>query len=384
MRSKRMLGAGTWTVVAALLATSACSEPDDGGHGNPDGRDTTPGDGAADADADGDAPREDAIIPDYTDDNVCNEQSFDFHHEIVRIMILLDQSSSMIGASWAAVTSALETLLVDPAFEDMYFGLDAFPDGYPNDWADCGALCMSVSCMTDSCGILVPPQVPIDICYLSRDAIIEHMSDTRYPQFCTNTPLVNQLEYYDTGDGATTAPVLYSDDGDNYLLVVSDGEDAHCFEGDPVSALATHVESIRTNHNIRSFAIGITGTTSGPLADEPNAIASHGGTAFTTFLRADDAAGLATAFDSIASSVITCTYVLDDPGPSADPNLVNFYLDGEAVHRDPDCTEDAGAGWDWVDPEHTTVRFCGDYCARIRAGTIGVISATFGCETILI
>jgi len=166
--------------------------------------------------------------------------------------------------------------------------------------------------------------------------------------------------------------------------VVSDGEDANCFEGDAVSALASHVESIRTTHNIRSFAIGITGTTTGILADELNAIASHGGTAFTTFLPADDEAALTTALDSIASSVITCTYVLDDPRPGADPNLVNFYLDGEAVHRDPDCTEDAGAGWDWVDPEHTTVRFCGDYCARIRTGTIGVISATFGCETILI
>jgi hypothetical protein len=371
-------------VVAALLATPACSEPDDDGHGLPDARDTSHDDGAADADADGDAPRDEVTIPDYTDDNVCDEQNFDFHHEIVRIMILLDQSSSMIGASWAAVTGALELLLADPAFEDMYFGLDAFPDGYPNDWADCPPLCANLSCMTDSCGFLHPPQVPIDISYLSRDAIIAHMRDPAFPQRCTNTPLVNQIEYYDTGEGSTAAPQLYDAEGDNYLLVVSDGEDANCFEGEPVSALATHVESIRTTHDIRSFAIGITGTTTGLLADELNAIASHGGTAFTTFLRADDEAGLTAALDSIASSVITCEYVLDDPRPGADPNHVNFYLDDVTVPRDADCTEDAGAGWDWVDPEHTTVRFCGDFCARIRSGTIGEISATFGCETIII
>ena len=380
MRSKRMLGAGTWTVVAALLATTACSEPDDDGHGLPDARDTAHDDGAADADA----PRDDVTIPDYTDDNVCDEQNFDFHHEIVRIMILLDQSNSMIGANWAAVTTALELLLADPAFEDMYFGLDAFPDGYPAGWASCPAFCAAIACMNDSCGFLFPPQVPIDIGSVSRDPIIAHMNDAVYPHFCANTPLVNQIAYYDTGEGPTAAPQLYDDEGDNYLLVVSDGEDANCFEGDPVSALASHVESIRTTHDIRSFAIGITGTTTGTLADQLNAIASHGGTAFTTFLPADDEAALTAALDSIASSVITCEYVLDDPGPMADPDHVNFRLDGELVYRDPDCTEDAGAGWDWVDAAHTTVRFCGDYCARIRTGTIGEISALFGCATIII
>ncbi|MBI5503071.1 MAG: hypothetical protein HY907_22690, partial [Deltaproteobacteria bacterium] len=94
--------------------------------------------------------------------------------------------------------------------------------------------------------------------------------------------------------------------------------------------------------------------------------------------------GLAAALESIASSVITCDYVLDDPGPSADPDQVNFYLDDVVVPMDEGCTEDTGDGWHWLDPEHTTVEFCGDYCARIRAGTIGTISATFGCPTILL
>jgi hypothetical protein len=51
---------------------------------------------------------------------------------------------------------------------------------------------------------------------------------------------------------------------------------------------------------------------------------------------------------------------------------------------DEDCTESAGAGWHWYDAEHTTVEFCGPHCEQIRAGTIGTITATFGCPTILI
>jgi hypothetical protein len=384
MRSGTCRGSGTWMLIAVLLAAGACGQPDDDGNGGRDARDGAGDDGTAgaDADADADAPAEVRDFGEAVDGPVCDEQDFEFHHEIVRIMILLDQSSSMIGSSWTAVTTALETLLDDSAFIDMYFGLDAFPDGYPGGWADCGALCLR--CMNDSCGILFPPQVPVDICYRSRDAIIDHMNDPAFPPVCSNTPLVNQLEYYDTGDGPTTAPEMYDAEGSNYLLVVSDGEDANCYTGDAVAALAAHAESLRTTRDIRSFAIGITGTTTGTMADQLNAIASHGGTAFTTFLRADDEAGIADAFRSIASSVITCTYVLDAPEPTADPELVNFYLDGTVVPQDPGCTEDSGAGWDWTDAGHTTIHFCGDYCTQVRSGSIGTITATFGCSTILI
>ena len=357
----------------AVVAGSGCSDPaDDTGFRDTGRTDST------DGDLDG---FEDRTIPDYETDNVCGEMNFNLHHEIVRIMLLLDQSSSMTGSPWSGATSAVSTLLANPMFEDMYFGLDAFPDGYPGAWGDCGAICLR--CPEDECGTNFPPQVPVAIRYLSAPDINAHMSDPAYPQFCTFTPLVNQMAYYDSGPGPSEAPEIYGDDGDNYLLVISDGEDEGCFDGDPVSALTTHTRNILATHGIKSFAIGF-GSTSGTLASELNAIASNGGTSFTTFLHAEDGAALAAALESIASSVITCDYVLDDPGPSADPDQVNFYLDGTVVPMDEGCTETSGAGWHWLDAEHTTVEFCGDYCTQIRGGTIGVITATFGCPTILI
>jgi hypothetical protein len=315
------------------------------------------------------------------DERICDEQNFQVHHEIVRLMLLLDQSSSMMGSSWSQATDALRTLLENPAFVDMYFGLDAFPDGYPGFWSDCGVLCFR--CQADECGTLAPPQVPVAIHDTSAPAIIAHMNDPQYPQLCTFTPLVDQMAYYDAGPGPTDAPEIYDPDGSNYLVVISDGEDEGCFDGDPASSLAAHTSSILATHDIRSFAIGF-GSTSGTLAAELNAIAANGGTSFTTFLHAEDGPSLAAALESIASTVITCDYVLDDVSPSADPDKVNFYLDGVVVPMDEGCSEDSGTGWHWVDDEHTTVEFCGDKCAAIKNGEIGSISATFGCPTILI
>ena len=367
-------------LVVAVLATSvaACSDPTDDtvtDYGNGDVRD---GDTLVDPGT------EDRVIPDTSMDMICDEQNFDLHHEIVRIMILLDQSSSMEGSRWRGATDALQALLENPAFYDMYFGLDAFPDGYPGAWGDCNSgMLPCMSCRDDECGTLFPPQVAVNISYLSAPDIVAHMNDPAYPQFCTFTPLVNQLAYYDTGPGPTDAPEIYSSDSANYLVVVSDGEDTGCYSGDPVSALRTHTANILANHGIKSIAIGF-GSTGGEMAAELNAIAGAGGTAYTTFLRAEDGPALAAALESIASSMITCRYVLDAVEPTADPEQVNFYLDGVVVPMDDDCTDSSGAGWHWYDTEHTTVEFCGTHCEAIRAGTIGTITATFGCPTILI
>ena len=105
-------------------------------------------------------------VPDVTTDDICDEQDFDIHHEIVRLMLLLDQSSSMNGSPWNEATAALTALLENPAFHDMYFGLDAFPDGYPGAWSACADATWAnpfpcMRCTEDSCGTAFEPQVPL-------------------------------------------------------------------------------------------------------------------------------------------------------------------------------------------------------------------------------
>jgi len=372
-------------LLAALIAPAwgcGCDEGIIDWDGVPgDGMETDSPDEAEAADMPDDERPGEPDTVEYVDDRVCDEQDFRVHHELVRLMLLLDQSSSMTGSKWTQATDALRALLQNDAFYDMHFGLDAFPDGFPGFWSDCGTLCLR--CRDDECGTLAQPQVALAPQYVTAPSIIAHMEDPDYPQFCTFTPLVNQMAYYDTGPGPAGAPELYMDDGANYIVVISDGEDEGCFDGSPATALGEHTRSILETHDIRSFAIGF-GSTSGEMAAELNAIASNGGTDHTTFLHAEDGDALAAALESIASTIITCTYVLDDVSPAADPDNVNFYLDGVVVPMDEGCTEDSGSGWHWLDDEHTSVEFCGDRCTAIKEGEVGSISATWGCPTIII
>ncbi len=317
-------------------------------------------------------------------DGICDDDQVDIHKQIVRVMILLDQSGSMFqDGRWEGATSALTALLVDPEFSEMYFGLDAFPDGNPGHWWNCGRDVGCYSCPDDMCGTLDPPQVALALQPASAPFILAHMGDDLYPAFCGYTPLVNQFEYYATGPGRTVVPDLYADDGDGYLVVISDGQDEGCFDGDPVSALTSTVQGLVTEQGIRSIAIGF-GDITGGMAEELDAIASSGGTPFDTFLPAEDGPALQAALLSIAGVVNTCRYVLDEVAPSASPELVNFYVDGEIVPMDPSCSETVGDGWHWFDDAHTTVEFCGDLCARIKAGDVDAIGATFGCSTFII
>jgi hypothetical protein len=129
-------------------------------------------------------------------------------------------------------------------------------------------------------------------------------------------------------------------------------------------------------HGIQTFVIGFqTGSDSGQL----DAIAQAGGTGMNTYITADDQTELQDALDTIVSSVISCTYELDSPDASADPDKVNFQFDGEVVPYDEDCVD--GGGWHWLNDAHTKTEFCPDACDTLRTGEISEVTATFGCPT---
>ena len=346
----------------------------------------TDSDTAPDAEEDIALDEEDAPDPggdasEDTVDDVCVGEPLAINPRRVRFMLLLDQSFSMFGEPWEQARNALESLVTNIFFRSFHYGLDAFPDGYPGDWADCDLLCMAPACDDDRCGTLFPPQVPVNRSFVSGPAILEHMYNARYPQLCTSTPLVSQLAYYDTGPGPTDAPEMYEAQDSNFLVVISDGEDDGCFEGDAVEALAQHTQNILETHGIRTFAVGF-GTTTGVMADQLNAIASNGGTDFDTFLDAEDEEGLTEALDSIASSATSCRIRFDSPGMISDPGMVNIYFDGVAVPHDPDCEDGSGDGWNWSGDDYRRVELCGDYCDSIMADEVESITSDYGCPTV--
>ena len=107
----------------------------------------------------------------------------------------------------------------------------------------------------------------------------------------------------------------------------------------------------------------------------------HGGTEFTDYLIAEDEASLEAALNSIANTVYSCVFDIDEPDASANPDLVNFYFEGEIVYYVDDCSQ--GDGWTWHNDEHTKVEFCGAACDMLKDGLVDVITATFGCDTIV-
>jgi hypothetical protein len=229
----------------------------------------------------------------------------------------------------------------------------------------------------------LPPVVPIARAEDTATPISDWLAQEIVPSTCGLTPLTEQLRYYASGHEADV-PELYEAAGNSYLVFVSDGADT-C-EGDSenpdVSAIVAEIgrltRQIRDTHGIRSFAIGF-GDTSGDMAAELNAIAENGGTEFTSFFPINDESALVEALDRIRTSVVSCTYDIDEPDATADPTAVNFYFDGDVVGMDDTCTN----GWRWEDDGHGRVQFCGRSCERIRNGEVATIEARFGCSTVI-
>jgi len=391
-----VLGREWFLLAAAFGLTSACAAQ--AHHGDDD---------AADGDADVDAGGGDGDVDGDSDSDgdwdaaVCDEQDFVISMEPVRVQILLDQSSSMGDDSpwgggvshWEEATSGLQHMLEDPANRDFFFGLDAFPDGTLEYFQDCNCPGLDVGCMLQhagscnrQCDVDLAPYVAVERAALSSDAILEYMGHDYLPGTFTNTPLLAQMRWYDR-DHSAEMPELYANDGASYMILVSDGDDTCDVQGDPpnpgpvITALGETTAHLRDTYGIQTIAIGF-GDTQGAMADELNAIASNGGTVFNQFFAINEAGALQDALDAISSTIATCTYDIDSPDATADPEAVNFYFDGAVVGYDAACAD----GWHWTPdstPDHPQVEFCGASCEDLGSGSVEGIQARFGCATIL-
>jgi hypothetical protein len=178
---------------------------------------------------------------------------------------------------------------------------------------------------------------------------------------------------------------------DRYLMVVSGGADLcgeGCCEGskDVCSAspqeFAALTNELLVASGIRTFAVGFGKDigADGAAAGQLDAIAQNGGTGHEEFLDAADGASLGAAFDTIAAMLVSCTYAVGDPAPSADPGNVNVYLDGVVVGYDEGCAQ--GKGWTWTDDTHTAIELCGEACDELGGGAADDLSARLGCPTV--
>ncbi len=309
------------------------------------------------------------VYPDASDGggDVCDEQDFVIDIVPVRLMILQDLSGSMIGDKWDQTKAALSSILTTWTGVEIEFGYDIFPDGTQGDsggwW----------------CGTTDPVQIDCDINHQAD--IIAHQNTVDPDLGYGLTPLWCGMNNFNS---PTYAPLFTDPVVESYLVVVSDGQDS-CGTTCPHSGgSVTEAELRQVTQQLLAAGIKtvVIGFGSGVDPDQLNGIAEEGGTPWNTYFTASDQLSLENAFDQIAASVIGCTYDIDEPSAEANPDEVNFYFDDVVLAYDEDCQ--TGAGWTWVDAEHTQVEFCDQACTDLKAGNVSEISARFGCPTVIV
>ncbi len=316
-------------------------------------------DNDADSDSDGDS--------DGDADPVCAEQNFSIEAAPVRLMILLDLSNSMNEGTppkWQQARQAL-TAMLNNYGNDYELGFDVFPNAV----------------ISNICRINQP--IKEDCAPNNSQAILTRVNNTQ-PTQIGSTPLYTGMKNFTQ---PTYAPGFTDPDPtvSRYLLLVSDGGDVCGVTGNPVAGAATpaqlgNLTGQLLTAGIKTHAIGFG---SGVEPDQLNAIVQAGGTGESTFLNAQNQQQLEDALDKIGSSVVSCTYEMDEVDENqVNADEVNFYFDDVVVGQDEDCAQNKG--WTWTDDTHSAVEFCKEACDELRSGDVDTISATFGCPTVVV
>lgn len=293
---------------------------------------------------------------------VCDAADFEIDVVPVRLMILLDRSGSMTEGEptkWDQARSALQEMLGANNDGGIEFGFDAFPDD-----GNCGVV-----------GKLIADSTPGSIATIEKALIAMDK-----PSSGSQTPLCKAMNRF---TNPSYAPQFLSPNAQRYLLIVSDGED-NC-AGSPTALcgglfstpnFAKLTSTLLDDHGIRTFVIGFgDGATS-----QLNNIAKEGGTPFDQYIPAANQDELQDALETIAGTVVSCTFEIGEPSASADPNQVNVFFDNTNVGYDEDCA--LNKGWKWTDSEHTRVELCEAACEQLRSGDVKKVRAEFGCPSV--
>lgn len=354
-----------WSTIFGFVCFFAanCGEStgDNGTDSGPDA--DTDSDTDTDSDSDGDTNQN------YDSDPICDEWNIGLTKVAARLMILQDISGSMVEdenyqpqippTKWDQAESALTSLLSNDSL-NLDFGFNTFPSN-------------------DTCR--VRNRVISDTIPDNGDALITRL-DTIFPE--GGTPLYLAMKRY---TNVNYAERFLSPDAASYLLVVSDGADTCGLDGRydendgaTPNQLATLTGQLLDDFGVKTFVIGFG---KGTNAAQLNAIASAGGTGLTSYIDAKDGAELEAELFNIASSVVSCVYDLNEQtGNTVDMNKVNFYFDDAVVAMDPDCGKNTG--WTWVGDTKTRVEFCQAACDQLQSGSVTNISATFGCQQVIV
>jgi hypothetical protein len=158
-------------------------------------------------------------------------------------------------------------------------------------------------------------------------------------------------------------------------MLVTDGAQAGCNAGGGDAGSETAVRKLRNQRGVTTFVIGF-----GSEVDDAqlDTLAVAGGApkaGLPKYYQADTAGQLDQALQTIASTVVGCSYKVDPP--PADLAMTYVWFEGnEPVPRDPTHT----AGWDY-DSATQMITLYGSYCDRLKTHVVDKVDVIFGCPT---
>jgi len=287
--------------------------------------------------------------------------------QVPDMLIVLDRSGSMTeGGRWNPSVSALKRVTQELQSQ-IAFGLAMFPQPPPDPTMVLGDAfaCFNApdpqACLDminlQACapgGIVTP--VAVD-----NAAAIGQVLDQTAPAGGTPTPETLQTivtEYANQSVGPDSNVVL------KYVLLVTDGQPT-CPAGMGMDVTPADVDASNaamdalTGAGVKTYVIGYDTNTPGNemLAQVLDGFAQRGGTGDTMHRPVEDEDSLLAVLQSIASELVSCTYVLDTAPARADYVLVK--LDGQQINlNEPDG---------WVLVGDRTVEIQGAACSTLRS-----------------
>jgi hypothetical protein len=319
------------------------------------------------------------------------------------LMVMLDQSGSMQGASWTGVTGALETFVAQPGLDGVSVGINYF--GLPvqqactvltcTTAADCGAgcgPCVFGGCagvlndVGDSCNAIDYQGADVEIAALPGVATQINQSISKHTPPNTGTPTYPALQ------GVITHSQNWAKThaGDAVVAVfATDGEPEECdTTTSDIAAIAA--AGLAGTPKVLTFVIGVG---SGLAVLDP--IAAAGGTtkAFIVDSGANTNQEFLDAMNAIRHAALGCTYTIPLPVDGAPDyssvNVIYTPSGGGAAVTIPYVNDKAscpasGNAWYYDNPAAPMqIVLCDATCGTIEADTMGEVDITLGCATVI-
>ncbi len=291
----------------------------------------------------------------------------------VVMYVMFDRSSSMEqNNKWQDATGALQSFFEDPTSADLGVAYAVFPsevNGCADPACDRGACAVPVVSLGTLTAEAGDPQ---------EQALVQALVNDQPGDGSGRTPMDIAL------GGAVDWAVDYQDANPDIaavVVLVTDGEPTGCNTN--IGAIADIARSGFTDHDVRTYAIGLEGSNEGQM----DQIASAGGTGDGIFIGGAGDAGqaLRDALAQIRGEIASCDLLVPEPPNGATLNKdqvnVQLTLGGDAVvlaqvGGADDCGDDAS--WHYNNDE-TRILLCPAACDAVQADAASQIDVVLGC-----